>query len=113
MATPTVDPRLEKVHPQMLRAQGESDPQALGKRHVGGAIEKALRRAGIEKQAAAFTMGYTDASVVGRWIAHTETPQFAKLKLLGDVFWCELLFALAEGVSGLEKHTQLVLRRPA
>jgi|SRR5688572_16059768 hypothetical protein len=87
---------LPAVHPRMLRAKGEANPQELGKRAIGSAIEAALDRARITKQEAAFAMGYTDSGVMGRWINGTETPQFAKLWALGERFKQELVIALAE-----------------
>lgn len=82
--------------PQMLRAKSEADPQLLGKREIGRSIEVALDRARLTKQEAAFAMGYADSGVMGRWIAGTETPQFAKLWTLGSRFQKELVIALAE-----------------
>lgn len=90
--------RLNDVHPQMLRAHSEADPQRLGKREVGMAIETALDRCRITKQEAAFAMGYSDSGVMGRWIAGTETPQFAKLWMLGTEFQKHLVAALAEQI---------------
>jgi hypothetical protein len=112
MGNSTIADRLADVHPQMLRVEGETDPQLLGKA-IGRAIDQALRRCHLTNKEAAFRMRYTDSAVVGRWIAYTETPQLARLRMLGDTFWCELLIALAEGVPGIEKQTQLVMRRPA
>jgi len=99
----TIAKQLPAVHPRMLRAKGETDPQELGgrekgeeKRQIGRAIETALDRTRMTKQEAAFAMGYTDSGVMGRWINGTETPQFAKLWTLGERFRQELVIALAE-----------------
>ena len=89
---------LADVHPRMLRAKGEGDPQRLGKREVGQAIEAALDRCRITKQEAAFAMGYADSGVMSRWISGTETPQFAKLWILGTEFQKHLVAALAEQI---------------
>lgn len=107
----TLAERLDGLHPQMLRAEGESDPQALGKRLIGRALERALERASITKQAAAFDMGYSDSGVIGRWIAGTETPQFAKLWGLGEKFQRELVIALAEEAKGIDIVTELRVAR--
>ncbi len=100
---------LADVHPQMLRAQSEADPQLLGKREIGRAIEMALDRTCLTKQEAAYAMGYTDSGVIGRWITGTETPQFAKLWTLGSRFQKELVIALAEAIdaSGVVVRTSI------
>jgi hypothetical protein len=84
------------VHPRMLRADSEPHPQELGKQQIGRAIEAAIERARLTKQAVAFAMGYSDSGVMGRWINGTETPQFAKLWAVGGRFRHELVIALAE-----------------
>lgn len=109
----TVAERLSGVHPQMLRVAGEGDPQSVGKREIGRVVEIALDRACLTKQEAAYAMGYSDAGVMGRWIAGTETPQFAKLWMLGDRFRKELVIALAEKVSDVEVQTTVIVRRIA
>jgi hypothetical protein len=110
---PKVDERLSALHPQMLRAGGESDPQELGKRVIGRALETALTRSNLTKQEAAFAMKYSDSAVIGRWIQGTETPQFAKLWTLGDVFRREFVIALAECANGVEIKTIVEIRRTA
>lgn len=103
--------KLNRVHPRMLRIQGEGDPQALGMRLVGQAIETALTAAGLTKQEAAFAMGYADSGVMGRWVAGTETPQLAKLWTLGPKFQCAFVIALASSADGIEIETTLRVRR--
>jgi hypothetical protein len=112
MAT-SVDARLDRIHPRMLRVSGDPDPQQLGKQQIGAAIDKALARAGLTNKEAAFTMGYTDSGVIGRWTAGTETPQFAKLWMLGAAFRRELVIALAETEDGVEIKTVVEIRRTA
>lgn len=94
---PSVDARTAAMHPQRLRVESDSDPQELGKRQIGLAIETALRVAGLTNKEAAFAMRYADSAVIGRWVAGSETPQFAKLWTLGHKFRCALVVALAEG----------------
>jgi vacuolar-type H+-ATPase subunit D/Vma8 len=94
---------------------GESDPQRLVedlKRAIGRAIEDAIKAAKLEKKDVAARMGYTDQSVVGRWIAGVETPQFAKLFLIVELRTPLLiaLFALAEDA---EIVTTITVRRTA
>lgn len=103
----SVREKLNGIHPQMLRASGEADPQSLGKRATGRALEKAIARSGLTKQEAAFQMGYSDSGVMGRWIQGTETPQLAKLWMLGEGFQREWVIALAEE-AGLSVKTTIV-----
>lgn len=122
---PSIDKRISSVQPQMLRGdgegnpqrlgtRGETDPQELGKRAIGRAIETALARANVTKQEAAYAMHYRDAGVIGRWLQGTETPQFAKLWMLGDGFRRELVIALAElAGDAVEISTQITVRRRA
>lgn len=111
---PTIKAQLSDVHPQMLRAEHEGAPQLSGKHAIGLAIERALGRANFTKQEAAFRMGYTDSGVIGRWIAGTETPQFAKLWTLGDAFRRELVIAQAEVAGiGIDVQTVITVRRSA
>lgn len=111
--TRSVADQLNDVHPRMLRAKGEGDPQELGKQQIGRAIESALDRARLTKQAAAYAMGYSDSGVMGRWISGTETPQFARLWTLGERFRQELVAALAEAAGGAEIETTIKFRRMA
>jgi hypothetical protein len=107
----SVRDRLADVHPRMLRVKGEVDPQELGRRDIGRAIDAALDRARLTKQEAAYAMGYSDSAVMGRWIAGTETPQFAKLWTIGERFRAELVIALAEQVAGVDVVTEIRVRR--
>jgi len=80
-----------------LRGEGDRKPLALAEfcRVIGRSIERALVAAGIEKKAAASSMGYADQSALSRWIAGIETANFAKLWSLGADFQRELVIALA------------------
>lgn len=109
----SIKAELDSVHPRMLRAGSESDPQRLGKHAIGQAIDAALERSRMTKQEAAYAMGYADSGVMGRWINGTETPQFAKLWTLGTRFRQELVIALAESVDDIEAVTELRIRRRA
>jgi hypothetical protein len=95
----------------------EPDPKPLRtdvfKRVIGRAIETALLSAGIEKKAAARSMGYGDNQAsLSNWIRGEETPQFAKLWELGDRFRQELVIALAaECELGVKVRTVVELER--
>lgn len=83
-----------------LRMPSEAAPKALRgdefKGVIGRCIETALAKAQIEKKTAAWEMGYGgNQASLSNWIAGNETPQFAKLWRLGDVFRKELVMALA------------------
>lgn len=79
----------------------------------GQALEWALDRCSIEQKAAAYRMGYSDPGVVSRWIYGTERMQLDKLRMLGEVFFAELLVALAQTCEGVEVRTQVTLARRA
>ena len=105
---------LDVVHPQMLRAKSEPDPQLLGdqyRREMGQAFEWALDRARITKQEAAFRMGYTDSGVIGRWTSGVENIQLARLRRIGDPFFQEFVIALAQTCAGVEVKTQITLAK--
>lgn len=104
--------QLDCLHPQMLKARGEADPQLSGeefKRQIGRAVECALDRAGLTKQEAAFAMGYTDSGVIGRWASGVETPQFGRLWTLGERFRVEFVLALA-AIAGERVQIETVVR---
>lgn len=111
--TKSLADRLDAVHPRMLRANGEGDPQELGKQQIGRAIEAALDRARLTKQEAAYAMGYSDSGVMGRWINGTETPQIARLWTLGERFRQEFVIALGEQAGGAEIETTVKFKRTA
>lgn len=106
--------KFDAIHPQMLRAASPVDPQELGaesRRRIGQCFEWALDRARLTKQEAAFTMGYTDSGVIGRWVSGTERMQLDKLRMLGDGFWQEFVIALAQDCPGVEVKTQITLAK--
>lgn len=109
----TIKAQLDAVHPRMLRVRGEGDPQELGRRAIGVALESALARASITKQAAAFDMGYTDSGVISRWINGTENAQVGRLWMLGQRFQQEFAIALAEQIQGLDVKTTVTIARVA
>lgn len=102
-----------------LRMRGESVPDSLrideNKRAIGRAIDEALAATGIKKDSAARDMGYGENQTsLGEWIAGRETPQFAKLRLLGDAFWQELAVRLLALSAGVEvRRVVTVLERKA
>ena len=114
--TDSLRDRLGDVHPQMLRSGFAPDPQKLGitleqhKRELGQALDWALDKARITKQAAALAMGYTDSGVIGRWVSGTERIQNDKLRLLGDVFWGEWVVAQAALTPYAEVETHIRLK---
>lgn len=102
----------------MLRVSGEADPQEVGKRVIGRALEVAIDRSSLTKQGLAFAMGYTDPGVIGRWISGLETPQFAKLWTLPHAtaeervsFRQQLVVALAEQAEGVDIVTEVRITR--
>jgi ribosome-binding protein aMBF1 (putative translation factor) len=91
---------------ESVSRRGEGDPQPLVedlKRAIGRAIEEAIKAAKLEKKDVAERMGYSDQSVVGRWIAGVETPQFAKLFLIE-----ELRLPLVVALAALSKDAEIV-----
>ena len=75
---PSLSSRLSDVHPQMLRAESESDRKKL----VGRDVERSLALLGVSQKDAAFRMGYSDQGTVSRWCAGTERPHFDKLEAI-------------------------------
>ena len=109
---PSVDAKLDGLHPRMLRAPSPADPQELGAQHrreLGQAFEWALDKARITKQEAAFAMGYTDSGVIGRWISGKENIQLGRVRLLGDDFLYEFVIAWAQTCGGIRTIGQTLL----
>lgn len=77
---------------------------------VGQAVQRAISLVGWSVKEAADHIGRERAQV-SRWIAGTETPQFAKLWTLGERFQQELVIALAELVPCVSVRTQITLER--
>jgi len=112
--------RLGDVHPKSLRMEAKADPKPLRKdefnRVIGVAIEEALRRSGIEKKAASLAMGYAESgqSTLSAWIAGDETPNFARLWMLGDRFRLELVVSLAKSCAvGVRVNTSIEISQQA
>lgn len=83
------------------------------RRAIGRAIEQALGLAGMQKGEAAAEMGYGDNQApLSRWIAGTETPQFAKLFSI-DRLQGPLVIALAALSTDTEVVTEIRVRRRA
>lgn len=96
--------------------RGEADHKPLAidvtTRLIGGAIETALRNAEITKKEASAVMGYGENQApISNWISGKETPQFAKLWLLGDGFQHALVIALADLCKRVEVRTVVTLER--
>lgn len=90
---------------KMLAMDGEALRKPLAeaefKAVIGRAIERALHLSNLTKQEAAYGMGYGENQApVSRWISGTETPQFAKLWMLGRPFQIALVEALADESGG-------------
>ena len=80
-------------------------------RLIGSAIETAIKRCHLEHTAVAADMGFADHTALSKWIAGTETPNFAKLWSIVDLR-CELVIALAESCgSGLLVEDFVVISR--
>jgi hypothetical protein len=104
-----------KMGGESVSRRGETDHQPLVdamKRAIGRAIERAIKSADLEKKDVAERMGYTDQSVIGRWIAGVETPQFAKLFAI-DELQIHLVIALARIPKDAEIVTTITVRRSA
>lgn len=106
--------QLNGVHPQMLRAGSETDPQKLAalKSDIGRSVERTLELLGMTKQEAAFAMGYTDQGVVSRWCSGIERPQFDKLFLI-EGFEDTWLLARAKRNPNMVVETTVTIRRIA
>lgn len=95
-------------------AKTDHKPLAIDqtKRLLGRAIERALMAADMTKQDAAYRMGYgTNQAPISNWISGKETPQFAKLWTLSEVFQRELVIALADLCRDVEVRTVVTLSR--
>lgn len=107
---------LDTLQRKALTMRGESLRKPLAedgmRRVIGGAIERALHLAGLTKQEVSYAMGYGEnQSPISRWIAGTETPQFAKLFAVARLKPA-LLVALAElDQDNVEIRTQIIVRR--
>jgi hypothetical protein len=109
----SIDPRLVDVHPKPLGIRGEGLPLKVGmndfKALIGGAIERALEKSGISRKTASFVMGYgEDQSSIRKWIEGKETPQFARLWLLGETFQQALVVSLAS-IAGADVEIRRVV----
>lgn len=101
------------------RAGSETNPKPLRldefKSIIGAAIQGALIASKLQHKEAADLMGYGDnLASLSNWIRGEETPQFAKLWMLGPRFRQELVIALAEQCGiGVEVEKVIRIRRPA
>lgn len=103
-----------------LRMQtGESDHKRLVspcfKAVIGGCIEMALAASGLTKKEASHGMGYGENQApLSNWIVGKETPQLAKLWMLGDEFRAQFVIALSRACgTGVEVKTVVEVRRRA
>lgn len=104
-------PGLLGAVPRKSRAnESEAERKAFAEA-MGKAIERGILLAGLTKQEVAFAMGYTDASALSRWIAGTETAQFARLFSVSRLQQ-PLVVALAE-LTGADVTTHIAIRRSA
>jgi hypothetical protein len=93
--------------------QGETDRKRLAedfKQLIGRAIERGIVLAGMTKQEVSYAMGYPDASALSRWIAGTETPQFARLFIV-EALQAPLCVALSEIAKDAVVTTHISIRR--
>lgn len=107
----TLANRLDGVHPQMLRAEGEGDRKKVAehRERVGRLVERALILTGLTKQQAAYEMGYSDSGVVSRWCSGAERPLLDRLFLVSG-FEDSWLIAQAEGNPRAEVERTIKLR---
>lgn len=118
----SVAQRLSGLHhkPSAARMRhSESDHKPLVKpcfkAVIGGCIEMALAASGITKKEASYVMGYGENQApLSNWIVGKETPQLAKLWLLGEEFRAQMVIALGRACgAGVEVKTVLEVRRQA
>lgn len=111
----TLRDRLANVHPQMLRASSDRDPQKLAEARraaIGDDVERALALLGLTKQEAAHALGYRDAGVISRWCSGIERPQFDKLFAL-EGFEDAWLVVLAKRNPRMAVRTVIEIRESA
>lgn len=107
---------LPDVHPQMLKAASPVDPQKLVEDHlreIGQAFEWSIDESRTNKGAVSIEMGYTDQSVIGRWISGKERVQLDKLRAFNRKVYVKFLLTLLEMEDGVEVKTQVTLKRGA
>lgn len=113
----SVGQALASGHRQMLKVGSPADYKKFEsgeiRREIGQCFDWALDKARINKGAAAAAMGYSDQTILSRWIAGTERVQLDKCKLLGDEFFREFVIALAQTCQGVSVTTQINLQRTA
>lgn len=83
----------------MLKMGGEghlNKVEKVDKATIGRSIQRALDYADLTAKCAAAEMGYSDPTIVSRWIAGAESPNLAKFCTLGPRVRRGLLLALAE-----------------
>jgi hypothetical protein len=105
---------LGNVHPQMLKAGSPRDPQKLvdeASREIGQAFEWAIDQVHTNKGAVSTELGYTNQSVIGRWISGKERVQLDKLRALSRNVYREFLLALLQMEEGVEILVQVNMRR--
>jgi hypothetical protein len=114
MADSIVKDRLAGVHPQMVRAQSETERKKVADLRlvVGRLVERALELAGLSKQETAFAIGYSDAGTISRWCSGIERPLFDKLFTVPG-FQEAYVLALAEGNPRMDVETIVTIRRVA
>ena len=111
--TPTVSKRLADVPLKTLKARLPADEADLKPlEDPGGAIQKALARAGISQKEAALTMAINEGQLT-RQLKGQEHLSWQRLFKLPDAFWCELLVVLAEMRGLATVRTQIQWRRRA
>lgn len=109
----SVDPRLGALKPSPLRIRGlrgETRSKPLAEREeaerYGRALERAIEDAGLTKQEAAFRLGYSEQSMVSRWITGQENPPMPRLFVkLGEKFKQAWVLELAKQTNGVNVET--------
>jgi hypothetical protein len=109
----SVDPRLGalKANPLRIRGlRGETRSKPLAEQEesarYGRALERAIEDAGLTKQEAAFRLGYSEQSMISRWIAGQENPPMPRLFVkLGERFKQAWVLELAKQTDGVNVET--------
>jgi len=101
---------LERVTPQMAKADLNTIEKREFREEIGRAIQRAIGLAGLSQKEAAGEIG-RDAAQLARWIAGTERPQFDALFAV-ERLREPLCVALAQ-MSGADVQLEIKFRKTA
>jgi transcriptional regulator with XRE-family HTH domain len=91
-----------------LKGETRSKPLAEQEEaaRYGRALERAIEDSGLTKQEAAFRLGYTEQSMISRWIAGQENPPMPRLFVkLGERFKQAWVLQMAKQTNGVNVET--------